>query len=74
MGLLNVLEYSNSTTLPKTHNRGKQEMNNVWVAEDLMTSIISAGMIPFGSGFKSDPGPLFWTYKYQRFTQKKTYE
>ena len=58
-GLLNVLEYRNLETLPKTQNRGKQAIYHLWVTENLITSIISLGILPFESGFTSDHRPLF---------------
>ena len=59
MGLLNVLEHRNSKQLPRTQKRGQQAIDHLWVTEDLLTSIINAGMIPFGSGVTSDHRPLF---------------
>ena len=67
MGLLNVLEYRNLKTVPRTQNRGKQAIDYLWVPEDLITSIISAGMLPFGSGFTSDHRPLFMDISLPKF-------
>ena len=70
MGLLNVLEHRNSKTLPRTQKRGKQAIDHLWVTEDLLTSIISAGMLPFGSGFTSDHRPLFMDISIPKFYLK----
>ena len=67
MGLLNVLEYRNLKTRPRTQNQGKQAIDHLWVTVDLITSIISAGMLPFGSGFTSDHRPLFMDISLLKF-------
>ena len=67
IGLLNVLEHRNSKKLPGTQKRGQQAIDHLWVTEDLLTSIINAGMLPFGSGFTSDHRPLFMNISLPQF-------
>ena len=59
-GLVNLFQERLGDTLPRTHKRGTQAIDHIFVTPNVLAYVSQAGIAPFDYGLKSDHRALFF--------------
>ena len=60
IGLINVFQDRLGNHLPRTHKRGKEAIDHIFVTPNVIQHITRAGIAPFDFGLQSDHRPLMF--------------
>ena len=63
IGIVNVMQHHlQPTSLPRTHRRGSQAIDHLWISASLMNSISACGYASFDFIGQSDHRGLIWAF------------